>query len=91
MRRRGQGGSHKEKHESSAKVAEANGTSNTTKQLKASEEVQKEVRRLLRERAELIATGVYTRGDEVVAQMDSKIAQLLRSAGLEEAAGSLGG
>lgn len=91
MRRRGQGGSHKEKHESSAKVAEANGTSNTTKQLKASEEVQKEVRRLLRERAELIATGVYTRSDEVVAQMDSKIAQLLRSAGLEEAAGSLGG
>lgn len=53
------------------------------------ERVRGEVRRLLRERAELIATGVYTRQDEIVAQMDRKIAQLLRSAGLSEAAGTL--
>jgi hypothetical protein len=35
-----------------------------------------EVRRLLKERAELLSSGLYSRGDEVIAELDARVAAL---------------
>ena len=41
--------------------------------------LEKEVRRLVAERTELMATGAYTSSDRVVAMIDEKIAELTKA------------
>lgn len=50
---------------------------------------QGEVKRLLKERANLLATGAYERGDGVIAQLDQRISKLVGQAGLRESAQAL--